>query len=57
MPFALPTSFWRPGFVYESVTELMRRPGRERYVGAFHGSGAPVPVTGERETTLLVLDD
>ena len=25
--------------------------------GAFHGTAAPVPATGERETTLLVLDD
>jgi 4-amino-4-deoxy-L-arabinose transferase-like glycosyltransferase len=56
MPFALPTSLWRPGFVYESVTELMRRPGRERYQGSFEGPGAPVPLAGARETTLLVLE-
>jgi 4-amino-4-deoxy-L-arabinose transferase-like glycosyltransferase len=56
LPFALPTSFWRPGFVYSSVTELMRRPGRERYVGSFTGSGAPVAVSGPPETTLLVLE-
>jgi hypothetical protein len=56
MPFALPPSLWRRGFVYESVTELMRRPGRERYVGSFHGAGAPVPSSEAPETTLLVLD-
>jgi hypothetical protein len=56
MPFALPASFWRPGFVYSSVTELMRRPGRERYVGAFTGTGAPGAVSGPPETTLLVLE-
>jgi hypothetical protein len=56
MPFTLSTSFWRQGFVYSSVTELMRRPGRERYVGAFVGSGAPVAVSGPGETTLLVLE-
>jgi hypothetical protein len=56
MPFALPTSFWRAGFVYSSVTELMRRPGRERYLGTFTGAGAPVPVSGPDETTLLVLE-
>ncbi|HEX6274255.1 MAG TPA: glycosyltransferase family 39 protein [Polyangiaceae bacterium] len=56
MPFALPTSSWRPGFVYESVTELVRRPGRERYIGAFHGAGAPEPLSGPEETTLAVLE-
>jgi hypothetical protein len=55
MPFALPTSSWRPGFVYETVTEVIRRPGRERYVGAFRGAGAPEPVSGPEETTLVVL--
>jgi hypothetical protein len=56
MPFSLPASLWRPGFVYSSVTELVRRPGRERYVGAFRGPEAPVPLSGPRETTLLVLE-
>jgi 4-amino-4-deoxy-L-arabinose transferase-like glycosyltransferase len=56
MPFSLPTSLWRAGYVYESVTELMRRPGRERYVGWFDGPGAPTPTSGPRETTLLVLE-
>jgi hypothetical protein len=56
MPFSMPTSLWRAGFVYSSVTELMRRPGRERYVGSFQGPGAPVPLSGPRETTLAVLE-
>lgn len=56
MPFSIPTSLWRPGFIYASVTELMRRPGRERYVGSFQGQGAPIPVAGARETTLAVLE-
>ena len=56
MPFAIPTSLWRQGYVYESVTELMRRPGRERYSGSFQGPGAPNPIAGTRETTLAVLD-
>jgi hypothetical protein len=56
MPFAIPTSLWRPGFVYESVTELMRRPGRERYEGSFRGPGAPEPVGGSRETKIVVLE-
>jgi hypothetical protein len=56
MPFSLPTSLWRAGYLYESVTEIMRRPGRERYVGWFDGPGAPTPTSGPRETTLLVLE-
>jgi hypothetical protein len=56
MPFAIPTSLWRQGFVYESVTELMRRPGRERYEGSFQGPAAPEPVSGSRETTIVVLE-
>ncbi len=56
MPFSIPTSLWRPGFVYSSITELMRRPGRERYVGSWQGQGAPVPSGGARDTTLLVLE-
>jgi hypothetical protein len=56
MPFSIPTSLWRPGFVYSTVTELMRRPGRERYSGSWVGQGAPVPAGGARETTLAVLE-
>jgi hypothetical protein len=56
MPFALPASLFRPGFLYETVTELMRRPGRERYVGSFQGPGAPAPLSGPPETTLLVVE-
>jgi hypothetical protein len=55
MPFALPTSLWRPGFIYRSESELVRRPGRERYVGAFRGAGAPEPLSGAAETPLLTL--
>ncbi len=56
MPFVIPTSLWRPGFIYSSVTELVRRPGRERYEGAFRGPLAPTPLT-PNEKPLLVLDD
>jgi hypothetical protein len=53
MPFAIPTSLWRPGFVYTTVTEIIRRPGRERYTGAWRGAGA---LTDEREVPLLTLE-
>lgn len=45
MPFAIPTTLWRPGFIYSSITELTRRPGTERYDGAFRGPMAPTPLT------------
>jgi hypothetical protein len=44
MPFAIATTLWRPGFIYSSVTELLRRPGTERYDGAFRGTMAPTPL-------------
>lgn len=55
MPFALPSSLWRPGFIYRSESELVRRPGHERYLGAFRGADAPQPLAGSRETQLLAL--
>jgi hypothetical protein len=50
MPFALPTSLWRPGFLYTAVSEIVRRPGRERYAGAWSDAAE------QREITLLVLE-
>lgn len=55
MPFAMPSSLWRPGFIYRAESEIVRRPGRERYVGAFRGRGAPEPLSGSPETPLLTL--
>lgn len=55
MPFDLPTSLWRPGFVYASVSELVNRPGRERYTGHWRGARdktAPAPSS----IVLLTLD-
>jgi hypothetical protein len=56
MPFALPTSLWRPNFIYSSVTEILRRPGRERYVGTFRGPQAPVLVEPKDAGPLIVLE-
>jgi hypothetical protein len=56
MPFAIPTSLWRPGFVYCSVTELVRRPGRERYEGGFRGAQAPTPLEAAASVPLFTLD-
>jgi Dolichyl-phosphate-mannose-protein mannosyltransferase len=49
MPFAIPASRWKRGYVYASVTEVIRRIGRERWYGTFrlareagaHGSSPP----------------
>ena len=57
MPFAMPTQLWRPGFIYASVTELVRRPGRERYDGTFRGTMAPVLASdADTDRPLLVLE-
>jgi hypothetical protein len=56
MPFVLPTSLWRPGFIYCSSTEVTRRPGRERYEGAFRGQLAPTLPEGKHAVVLLVLE-
>jgi hypothetical protein len=56
MPFALPTSLWRPGFVYSAITELSPRPGRECYDGGFRGTIAPTELDGRRDQPLLTLD-
>jgi len=53
MPFVVPTTLWVKGFIYAAVTEILGRPGRERYDGAFRGRGAPVPVEGPAEVTLF----
>lgn len=35
MPFAIPASRWKSGYVYSSVTEVIRRLGKERWTGRF----------------------
>jgi 4-amino-4-deoxy-L-arabinose transferase-like glycosyltransferase len=55
VPFALPTTLWRPGFIYSSVTEITRRPGVERYDGGFRGPMAPTLMGGPAPKPLLRL--
>ena len=55
MPFALPPSLFRRGFIYATTTEILRRPGRERYVGTFRGAGIYEPESGPEEVELLTL--
>jgi hypothetical protein len=35
MPFAIPASRWKAGYVYSSITEVIRRIGSERWYAAF----------------------
>ena len=35
MPFPIPASRWKSGYVYSSVTEVIRRIGKERWYGSF----------------------
>jgi hypothetical protein len=56
MPFAIPPTQWERGFIYAATTEILKRPGRERYEGAFRGRGAPVPLEGPLEEPLLVVE-
>jgi hypothetical protein len=45
MPFAIPASRWKRGYVYSSITEVIKRIGRERWYGTFQssrGSSAPL---------------
>jgi hypothetical protein len=55
MPFAIPTTLWRPGFIYSSVTELTRRPGTERYDGGFRGTMPPTLLHADKPGPLLRL--
>ncbi len=56
MPFDIPTARWKRGFIYASVTEVLKRPGRERYLGSYR-AGGPTPEGCPLEQTLLVLHD
>lgn len=57
-PSWVPRSSWRPGYIYSVVSELLRRPGRERYLGSWLNTGHNLPLIekgGPRPVTLLVL--
>jgi hypothetical protein len=40
MPFAIPASRWKAGYVYASITEVIRRIGSERWYGTFRSARA-----------------
>jgi hypothetical protein len=58
LPSLLQRDIWRPGYLYVSVTEILKRPGRERFVGSWVNTGPEFPLAaknGASEVTLLVL--
>jgi hypothetical protein len=58
LPTTLPREVWKPGYLYSSVTELLRRPGRERFTGAWVNTGRELPLltkNGTSDVSLLVL--
>lgn len=56
MPFAIATTRWEHGFIYAATTEILKRPGRERYDGAFRCRDAPAPETGPATESLMVIE-
>lgn len=58
LPSLIQRDLWRPGYLYVSVTEILKRPGRERFVGSWINTGQELPLAaknGASEVTLLVL--
>ncbi len=59
LPTLLPRQVWRPGYLYSSTTEILRRPGRERFTGSWVNTvSRELPLltkAGKSEVTLLVL--
>jgi len=56
MPFAIPASRWKRGYIYASITELVRRIGRERWYGAFRPAREARNQEPADEVTLLRLE-
>jgi hypothetical protein len=44
MPFAIPPNRWKSGYVYSSVTEIIRRLGKERWTGTFRTHDGATPL-------------
>jgi hypothetical protein len=58
LPSLIQRDLWRPGYLYVSVTEILKRPGRERFSGSWINTGPELPLkaaNGASEVTLLVL--
>lgn len=53
MPFDLPSSLWRPGFLYSAESEIRPRPGSERYDAAPAGPRAAWETRAREPVTVL----
>ena len=56
MPFAIPPSRWKRDYLYASITELVRRIGRERWYGTFRPAREAWNPDPTAQITLLHLD-
>lgn len=56
LPAHLPRRLWKPGYLYSSVTEILKRPGKELFFGAFRGKDAPRAVDRREPVVLLELE-
>ncbi len=56
LPSVVPPALWKPGYLYTSITEVLKRPGRERFSGYFVGPGARASTSGSDSCALLVLE-
>jgi len=56
LPSHLPRGLWKRGFIYTSVTEILKRPGRELFFGSFRGAQAPRALGRREPLTLLELE-
>lgn len=56
MPFVIPPSAWKPGYVYSAITEVIRRIGKERWRGTFRATRGAHSFAASPEFELLRLD-
>jgi hypothetical protein len=59
MPFDIPTTLWKPGMIYRSLSEIRPRPGTEEHVGYWvarrPSSKLPGKLDGQKVTVLTTV--
>ncbi len=59
LPTRIPRNLWRPGYLYSATTEILHRPGRERFTGSWVNTGDNLPLRAKgkaKPVTLLVME-
>ena len=56
MPFAIPASRWKAGYVYASIPEIIRRIGSEQWTATFRPTRGPRVPRASAEFELLSLE-